>query len=444
MFKDSNDKSTRSVNPEDAHATSVVDRRTLFVSAAGMCAVPLFSKVGQAASPGPNLEAVQSDAKSLIGNYGSWASQLAPNPPELSFRRDKWDDIDVWRDLARAKAAELIASPVLDDPVEVRELGEQRVDDLDITHLSWQLPYGRETQAILLKPAGATGPLPGVLGLHDHGGNKYFGKRKITSTGSDVHPLIQEHQREYYGGRAWANELAKRGYAVLVHDTFTFASRRVLFDDMATIPWGACKTEGKSDEDPEDASNIAAYNAWASEHEHIMAKSLFSAGTTWPGVFLAEDRIALGVLGSRPNVDAARLGCAGLSGGGLRTVYLGGLDPRVRCAVCVGFMSTWNDFVLHKSYTHTWMTYTPLIARYLDFPEILGMRVPLPTMTMSCREDSLYTLPEMEKADRILQDIFAKAGFRDHYSGRFYAGGHKFDQSMHLDAFHWFDRWLKT
>ncbi|MEJ7682350.1 MAG: hypothetical protein WKG06_31770 [Segetibacter sp.] len=29
--------------------------------------------------------------------------------------------------------------------------------------------------------------------------------------------------------------------------------------------------------------NIEAYNEWAGDHEHVMAKSLFCAGTTWPG-----------------------------------------------------------------------------------------------------------------------------------------------------------------
>ena len=82
-------------------------------------------------------------------------------------------------------------------------------DGLHIEELSWKLPYGRPTDAILLKPADATGPLPGILAFHDHGGNKYFGTRKITKTGDTQHPLMAEHQKSYYSGRAWANEIAK-------------------------------------------------------------------------------------------------------------------------------------------------------------------------------------------------------------------------------------------
>ena len=89
------------------------------------------------------------------------------------------------------------------------------------------------------------------------------------------------------------------------------------------------------------------------------------------------------------------------------------------------------------------MTYTPLLPKYLDFPEILGLRAPLPTMTLNNNDDSLYTLPEMKRADRILREVFAKADGADRYQGRFYPGVHKFDARMQDDAFNWFDRWLK-
>src|SRR4030095_14378926 len=175
-------------------------------------------------------------------------------------------------------------------------------------------PYGRPTEAILLKPENAKGRLPAILGFHDHGGNKYFGNRKITRTSDTRHPLMETHQSEYYEGMAWANEIAKRGYVVLVPDAFSFASRRVMMQDVPEH-----MRQGLTDNNPEDPKNIAAYNNWAGQHEHVMAKSLFSAGTTWPAVFFAEDQKALDVLCAREDVDPARIGCGGLSGGGIRT-----------------------------------------------------------------------------------------------------------------------------
>ncbi|MDZ7608363.1 MAG: hypothetical protein U5K79_22890 [Cyclobacteriaceae bacterium] len=154
--------------------------------------------------------------KSIIGAYGPWAAGLVNQPPALSFRNKQWKSIDKWREEALAKTLDLAAPPKIEKTPSVKIVKKYTYDGLDIEELTWQLPYGNKTEAILLKPTGSTGRLPAVLGLHDHGGNKYFGTRKITKTSDDQHPMMTTHQDHYYGGRAWANELAKRGYVVLV------------------------------------------------------------------------------------------------------------------------------------------------------------------------------------------------------------------------------------
>ncbi len=379
------------------------------------------------------------NAPSMIGVYGAWAASLTPDQPgSYSFRRADVTDLEAWRGEARTRLLARLAQPNAGDTPAATVHAQYEFDGLHIEELTWQLPYGPPTAAIFLKPAGATGKLPGVIALHDHGGNKYLGCRKITRTSQELHPVVQEHQAASYGGTAWANELAKRGYAVLVPDAFAFASRRVRLSDVPEAI-----RDGLSDDDPENPQNIAAYNQWAAMHESILAKSLFSAGTTWPGVFSAEDQRALDVLCARPDVDASRVGCGGLSGGGLRTVFLAGLDPRIRCAVCAGMMTTWRDYLLNRSHTHTWMCYVPLLPPELDYPEILGLRVPLPTLVLNNEADPLFTLPEMQRADRMLADIYRKAGAEDRYRCTYYPGPHKFEPDMQAEAFDWFDRWLK-
>ncbi len=376
-----------------------------------------------------------------VGVYGPWLADkvLGEGPARLSFRTGRWRSLEQWRQAARKRALECIAPVDLGGPPAVTVTGRTVYDGLDIEFLSWQLPAGPRTEAVLLKPAGARGRLPGILALHDHGGNKFLGWRKIVRTDANPWPVQEKHQARYYGGAAWANEIAKRGYVVLVHDTFPFASRRVMVKDVPPRIQA-----GGVDPSPEDLEGIAKYNAFAAAHEHIMAKSLFSAGTTWPGVYLVEDQKALDVLCSRPEVDASRIGCAGLSGGGMRTVFLGGLDDRIQVAIAVGFMTTWRDFLLDKAFTHTWMTYVPLLPKDLDFPEILALRAPRPTMVLNCREDPLYTLPEMQRADAIIAETFRLAKAPERYRALYYDGGHKFDRAMQADAFDWFDRFLRS
>lgn len=383
-----------------------------------------------------NMNITQEET-TLVGSYGPWAASLIDKIPSLSFRNDRFTSVDKWRPEARQRLIERLGIPDTGSVPRARVNKTYQYDGLHIEEMTWQLPYGPATEAVLLKPANATGRLPAILAFHDHGGNKYFGTRKIIRT-PDSHPMMKEHQQHYYDGRAWANELARRGYVVLVSDAFPFASRRVLLRDVP-----AHLREGLTDNDPENPDNIRAYNAWAAQHEHIMAKSLFSVGTTWPGVFFAEDRVALEILSARNDVDAEKIGCAGLSGGGMRTAFMGGLDDRIKCAVCVGFMTTWKDFALYKSFTHTWMTYVPILPGELDFPDILSMRAPLPTLVLNDEHDQLFTMPEMERADAILRTVFQKAHASDKYGCSFYPGRHKFDTPMQEEAFRWFDRWLK-
>lgn len=386
-----------------------------------------------------STRAMEEGNLSLIGQYGQWASSLSEDKlPTLSLRRKEWTDLESWREEAKNRLKERLAIPELGGIPEVNIKKQYNYDGLHVEELSWKLPYGRPTEAIFLKPQNANGPLPGVLAFHDHGGNKYFGKRKITKTADAQHSLMASHQENYYEGLAWANEVAKRGYAVLVPDAFPFASRRVMLQEVPQH-----LRQGLNDDDPENSDNIKSYNKWAGDHEDIMAKSLFSAGTTWPGVFYAEDQIALDILCDREDVNADQIGCGGLSGGGMRTVFMGGLDPRIKCAVCVGFMTTWKDFILYKSFTHTWMTYVPISPNELDFPEILGLRTPLPTLVLNDIDDGLFTLPEMKKADEILKEVYKNAKAENNYKASFHPGPHKFDKKMQMEAFDWFDQWLK-
>jgi hypothetical protein len=199
---------------------------------------------------------------SIIGLYGAWASSLTGKKiPAFSYRKNGWNDLQSWQKQARQKLTERLGIPDIGAMPAVKVHKQYSFDNLHIEELSWQLPYGRPTEAILLKPLNGKGRLPAILAFHDHGGNKYFGCRKITKTSDNQHPLMKEHQHDYYGNFAWANEIAKRGYVVLVADAFALASRRVMMKDVPVH-----LRTNLNDEDPENPKNIKAYNTWAAEH----------------------------------------------------------------------------------------------------------------------------------------------------------------------------------
>src|SRR5512147_111365 len=55
-----------------------------------------------------------------------------------------------------------------EQPVDLKLERSWEKDSLSGEELSWSVGYGPRTHAWLLKPAGAKGPLPGMLALHDH------------------------------------------------------------------------------------------------------------------------------------------------------------------------------------------------------------------------------------------------------------------------------------
>ena len=105
-------------------------------------------------------------------------------------------------------------------------------------------------------------------------------------------------------------------------------------------------------------------------------------------------------------------------------------------------MSTWQDFLHDRVWTHTWMLYIPYAARYFDFPDILSLHGAKPTLVKYDEEDPLYTLQGQRDADGRLKETFAKMGAPERYRGSFYPGTHKFDAPMQREAFAFFRNFI--
>ena len=239
--------------------------------------------------------------------------------------------------------------------------GTQRLDGVEIRRLRWSVGYGPDTSAWLLRPAGVRGTLPGVLGMHCHGGVRSVGAEQMVDLGADSSPRAAWLRDQLYSGRAPANDLAREGHAVLVHDTFSWGSRR--FDLSRPTPrlaallaaqnalWqqqGVCPTE---DERFDLASAL---------HEDTLAKAAGALGQTFAGAVLADDLVALGVLADHRGTDPAHLATFGFSGGGGRSLLLAALDDRIRACVVSCMMATFDSLVPAELDTHSWLLHDPV------------------------------------------------------------------------------------
>ena len=119
---------------------------------------------------------------SIIGLYGEWANTLNKNKlPAFSFRRNEWKNLEAWKKVAKKRLTDKLAIPNTGGAPKVVVKNQRSYDGLHVEEISWQLPYGRATEAILLKPENAKGKLPAILAFHDHSGEKYFGYQSSSS-----------------------------------------------------------------------------------------------------------------------------------------------------------------------------------------------------------------------------------------------------------------------
>jgi len=234
--------------------------------------------------------------KSHVGNFYPFLKAYAGRSEfALSFLSRDWPDPDTWRAQGRAKMRELLAYEAAPAPRDAEILATVKEPGYTRHHVRYSVTADRKTEAFLLVPAGLKGRAPAVVAIHDHGGFYYFGKEKITKTDIRSAPL-SGHIRSAYGGRTYADELARRGFVVLVPDGFYFGSQRL---DPGTVPDKAAGRLLKLEPDSDDY--VRAFNRFASKHEEVVAKTLFTSGTTWPGVLFQGDRASVDYLLTRPD-----------------------------------------------------------------------------------------------------------------------------------------------
>jgi dienelactone hydrolase len=279
-------------------------------------------------------------------------------------------------------------------------------------------------------PAGVSGPLPGVLALHCHGGNKFGGADRLVALPQED-PSAAAARAAHYDGRALATEVACAGFAVLAHDTFAWGSRRF---DLSMPPWrtasalAARKSQWRKD--GVDPSEADLYNAAASFHEDTVAKAAGLLGTSLAGMVAHDDLAALDILGSLPGVDPERLGCLGFSGGGGRSLALAALSPRIKNYVVTCMMTTFSSLLPAYLDAHSWLLQTPGLWKLDDWPQLTARSGAAGFLVQYAIADQLFPEDGMREAHRILQSLHPAGS----YTGSFWPGGHVFTAAMQDEA----------
>ena len=369
-----------------------------------------------------------------VGNLFPFVAATAGRSTlELSFLHERFHDVEAWKQRGRRQVHELLRydPPKCDPKAEV-------VERLDCGEYVRERVYFNTTPdirvpAYVLLPKGEKKRRPAVVALHDHGAFFAFGKEKIVATENE-HPALTEFKRTAYEGRSWASELAKRGYVVIATDMFYWGERRMLLPgDPAVYQTPLRMTD----------QEIAAFNQRSGANTGLIATGLFEAGITWAGVMFLDDIRTVDYLLTRSEVDPDRIGCCGLSVGGFRSAHLAGLDPRIKSAVVVGWMSEYGAMLKHHLTSIGFMKIIPGMYQYMDLPDIVSMNVPGGLMVINGTKDGLFPLDGVKDAFAKIGKVYAKAGVPERFQGVFYDGPHEFNRAMQEKAFAWLDRWLR-
>ena len=307
-------------------------------------------------------------------------------------------DFVSWRDSLRQALNELTGpAPALVDPEPV-EIESRQFPGYVQTKLVFRSAPDVHVPAYLLVPDGvdAEHPAPGVLALHGHGGSKDDLVARGESPG-----IYQSFGRRF----------AERGFVVLAHDAPGFGERSHGFQRYGH----------------RDGCNI-----------NFLKLALF--GRNLMALAIWDDMRAMNVLQDRPEVLANRIGVAGLSFGGTRTMYLAALDSRVAAAVVSGYLTTFRSYALDAG-NFCGAQFLPGAYALADVADIHGCIAPRPLLIQAGRVDRGFDIEASRQAHARLADIYAAAGASGQLARDEFDGGHEFRPTAPLD---FMGRWLRA
>jgi dienelactone hydrolase len=407
-------------------------RRQFIRQAAAALGGPLLAGGPLAAKP-PELPAPKTGSD--VGSLFPFIERQAVRKDfPSSYLRDEFKDLAAWKKEARGKLLELLhyAPPKFDPRPETVE----RLDCGDYVRekVFFNTTPDVRVAAYVLVPKKPERPLPALVALHDHGGFYLWGKEKLVET-DDEHPVLAGFKKEYYAGVSTASALARQGYLVVVIDMFYWGERRLLLDDDPA-DW----RERPRSLTPE---RIAAFNRRASQNEQLVGRTIFAAGFTWPGVMFWDDLRTVDYLLTRREVDPKRIGCVGLSVGGLRSCHLAALDDRIKAAVVVGWMASFPAQLkrhVRNSIGHSFVV--PGLYRHLDYPDVASLAMPAALLVINGSKDALFELGGVRASFEKLRACYRKAGCPKKFRARLYDTPHVFNADMQAEAWGWLKKWV--
>lgn len=355
----------------------------------------------------------------------------------LEFASRKGVGVEEWRRRGRAEVQRCLSYSPRPVPLDLQVHGVVQREGYQVRRVSFAGSAHYRVPAFLLVPDKPGAKCPAVVALHDHGGWFYHGKEKLVSMENE-HVALSEFRERYYGGRTYADELARRGFVVIVPDAFYWGERRLQYQQPP--PELVKRLSGL---DPQQPEYVQAMNSFLRERNAELNTWLGFSGTSWLGIVNHDDRRSVEVLCSLAEVDPARIGCLGLSGGGYRSTYLAGMEPRIRAAVITGWMASLPTTLDMPYSVHSALFDAHGLHASLDHPDVATLAAPgCALFVQNCAQDRLFTRAGMDSAVEKIRSVYAAVRSPERFQARYYDVPHQFNRQMQQEAFEWLEKWL--
>lgn len=279
-------------------------------------------------------------------------------------------------------------------PLEVKVVEEVKVGDLLRRKITYSTEADDRVAAYLfLPPRDAGERLPAILCLHQ---TVSIGKEEPSGLGGK--PSLH-----------YALHLAQRGYVALAPDYPSFGEHRYDFDPRRGYVSGTMKA-------------------------------------IW------DNRRAVDLLQSLPEVNGERIGCIGHSLGGHNTMFTAAFDPRLKAMVSNCGFTRFHKYYAGKLAGWTSPRYMPLIAsRYgndpdkvpFDFTEIVATFAPRPFLASAPVRDDNFEVSGVRDVMAAARPIYELYGKPENLEANYPDSAHDFPEEAREMAYRFFDRHLK-
>jgi dienelactone hydrolase len=311
-------------------------------------------------------------------------------PLKLTFAATTKADAEAWQRRLRAKLTELVGgfpaerAALRPQTIEVREFARYKREKFVFTSRP-----GVAVAGYLLTPTDEKAPFAPVICVPGHG-------RGVDDiVGIDEHGAERTTKAGYQ--HDFAIQVVERGMAAVAIEPMAFGCRR----DAANMKKGA----GQS------ACQPAAGAA-------LLFGQTMIAWRVWD-VMRTIDWIA-----ERPELDARRVGCMGISGGGTCTQFAAALDTRIKAAFVSGYLNTYRDSIM--SIGHCMDNYVPGILNWAESYDVAGLIAPRFLFSEGGDRDPIFPVAATRESFARVKRVYEVMGVPDRAGQEIFSGEHEF------------------